>query len=443
MAIWQTKPKNIVFKAAGRPKVEDLYLKMLNESKGRVVTGFSFSDKAGEYTVPHDNRDWKLYRMTYQKIGVVSNAVDNTANFAIQSGYELEGSDADKKVAQKWIEENDFNLFILNILKEMQVFGNAYLEISEDIKLLPVENMFVVVNKGKNDGVLKGYKQKIDLSRNTVEFKPEEIVHFKWGELGTEFYGHSDIEAAIGTLTYLLNFQVDIGEIMHNYAHPIIHYLLGAPEAPATSDQIDDFKALRDELKTGEDLITSQNVEHKIIAADLRMIQIDGMLKHMENQLIAALQVPEIFVRGGQSSNKATADVELQAFDRRVKALRSVISQKIEDEIFELHLGVKVKISWHEMSVESEALKGEMMVNLVNAGVPTKTALQMVGWGSWVDNYEEDKKEDDERQKALMPPPGAQMGKPAMKPNETPKEEDFDTQKDWLDAVAKFKKKYK
>lgn len=421
----------ISFVTAGRSKSPNLFLRSLNESKGKVVldNSFNFEDKDGEYTVPHGNRDWNLYENAYRKIGIVANAFDNTANFAIQSGYELEGSEADKKRVKKWIEENNLNLIVLNIMKQMQIYGNAYLEISDSTpKILPVKNMYVVVRKGsQNDGEIIGYRQKIKLGNQTIAFKPNEVIHFKWREIGSEFYGFSDVEPNIGTLTALLNFQEDIGEIMHNYAHPIIHYKLGTPEMPATTEQIDEFKALRDELETGEDLITSQNVEHDIILANLKLIQIDGLIKHMENQLIAGLQVPEIFVRGGQSSNKATASVEIQAFDRRVKAIRNIVGEKLHDEIFVPHLGADVKISWNEMSVESEEIKSTMMMNLVNSGVPTKVALQMTGWGAWVDEYEQNK--DD--------------AMPKMNPFEKPKEDDYKDQKEWLEAVEKWKNKYK
>ena len=436
----KNSPVFIVGKA-GKSKFQDDFLKLMNESKGMItlLPGMvNFSDKENEFTVPHKDNQWDLYRKIYENIGVVSNAVDNTANFAIQSGYELEGSDENKTKVQKWIEDNNFNSVLLNIMKQMQVFGNAYLEISDEIKLLPVENMYVVVRKGdKNDGEIIGYKQMLN-TRKAIDFNVDEVVHFKWKELGPSFYGTSDLKSSVGILTKLLNLEEDVGEILHRYAHPIIHYKLGTDEVPATQAQLDDFVSLKNNLRVGEDLVTSSNVDHQIISADMRMIQIDGLVKHMENQLIAGLQVPEIFVRGGETSNKATSDTELQAFDRKVKALRQIVGELVHDEIFVKHINADVEISWNEMSVESEEMKSNMLMNLVNGGVPTNVALMMTGWGSWVDDYEKSKKEQQEQMQQQMQQQNTTF--PGGKPQQPePKENDFDNQEDFVIAWNKWK----
>ena len=428
----RSSPVFIIGKS-GSPIIENSFLRTLNESRGIITSvenKVNFNDNENEYTVPHTDNQWRLYRTIYENIGVVSNAVDNTANFAIQSGYELEGSEQDKKKVQEWIDKNNFNSILLNTMKQMQIFGNAYLEISDKPKLLPVESMYVLVRKGdKNDGDIIGYKQKTSFDK-MVSFSIDEVVHFKWKELGCMFYGISDLKSSIGIMTKLLNLQEDVGEIMHNYAHPIIHYKLGTEDSPATQQQLSDFTELKNELKAGQDLVTSANIAHEVISADLRMIQIDGLIKHMENQLIAGLQVPEIFVRGGQTSNKATADVELQAFDRKVKALRQIVGENVHDEIFVKHLNADVRISWNEMSVESENVKSEMMMNLVNGGVPTDVALKMAGWGSWVDDYQKSKKENPQLTQTFP------SGKPQQ---QEPQEDDFENQAEYLRVWNKWK----
>ena len=170
----------------------------------------------------------------------------------------------------------------------------------------------------------------------------------------------------------------------------------------------------------------------KPITADLRMIQVDGLIKQLEHQIIAGLQIPGLFVKGGETTNKATADVELQAFDRRVKAVRDVFSRFLEEKVFVGKLGADVKISWHELSVESEVQKSEMLSNLTQSGVPLKTAVRMAGWGSWVDDIEKELKE------MPAPPPMRPPGDP-----DEPKEDDFDNQTEWFVAHEKWKHKSK
>jgi len=416
---------------------------LIKESKGIVTTSDlaadynSFGTGKNEQAMKHESGgqklDWKLYRKIYNNVGIVKNAVNNTANFAIQAGYELEGSDSDVKRVKEWIDKHNFDLVMLNILKQGQIYGNAYLEFAgeDDFKLLPVDQVYVLASTAKEDnGRVTGYIQLVSNDfRNPLRWRPEEIIHFKWNELGTSFYGTPDIRAALSSVRYLLQYLEDIGEIIHRYGHPILHWVVGTEDTPASKTQLTDLKSQLDNLKVGEDLITSYGVEGNVLSSDMKLIQLDGLLKIIENQLIGALEVPSFFIRGGESSNKATADDELQAFDRRVKALRSTLGQVVEDKIFKAKLGADVKFAWKELSVEGELDKSEIMANLAKAGVPTKTAMKMVGWGSYIDDYEKDK--EDGAQDMMM-----------LDPKKPPKEEDFPNQEKWARTYLEWKRRY-
>lgn len=442
---------NIVFpksEIANRVSYSKFVKELIQESKGKVTTDeFNWIDAQGEWTAPHKSRNWQLYKDVYDKVSVVANAIKNTANFAIQSGYQIESENKNaKKKVEEWIRDKNFDLIMLKILLQMQIYGNAYLEISS-LNLLNPKNMYVVTYKGGSaDGVIKGYKQVIGPGKETiVMFTPDEIVHFKWNDDGTDFYGNSDIRPILTTVTRLLQFQEDIGEVMHHYSNPILHHKLGTEQAPATDTTIDAYKELLDEREIGEDWITSSAVEIVPVVSNLRMIQIDGIIEHFENQLIAGLCVPEIFIRGGKTANKATADVELQAFDRKVKSLRAVLSRNIEDRLFkDVAKTSDVLMAWNEMGVEGEEVKSKTVMNLSTAGVPTICALKIVGWGSWVDEVEEEIKKNPPMP-SLMPQPfgkspkGNQPQKPVNKDEKIPPEEDFETQADWVEAVSKTK----
>ena len=443
--------------SAGKTSKEKKYStiteSLIRESKG-IVTGTDLSTHFSgkdEYVVPHkaggEKLNWQLYSKVYNTVGIVKNAINNTANFAIQSGYELDGPENDVSKVKDWIDEHNFDLIMLNVLKLMLIYGNAYLEMPtpDTLKLLPVDQMYVVVYKGGGrDGEIKGYKQLTDMNiTNPPTWTPDEIIHFKWNELGTSFYGIPDIRPSLTSVRYMLQYLEDIGEIIHRYGHPIIHWVVGTEDSPGTQTQIDALISKLNDVKVGQDLVTAFGVEGKVMAADLRVLQPDGLLKTVENQVIGSLEVPDFFVRGGETSNRATSQTMLQAFDRRVKALRQTMGQIIEDRIFKEKLGAKVKFAWRELSTEGEETKSNIVRNLSGtqgAGVPPTTALKMVGWGSWVDEYEKDFDTELERQaklkKATTPP------KPPKEIPPPPKEDDFEDQSEWVESLAKWKRKY-
>jgi len=409
--------------------------------KGIITSNIvDYKSSEGTKVIPHPDRSFRLYQQIFQKVPVAKCAVNSTVNFAIQSGYELDGpADAIKKI-EEWTDKVNYDLMMMNAMRQMQMYGNAWLDVSdiEYPKFLPVDQMFVVVHTGDNDdGQIKGYKQIIKEGEREIEFEKKDMVHFIWNEesgLDGGFYGLSDLKAGALVLQRLLNFQEDIGEIMHNHAQPIIHWTLGTEDSPGTQTQIDDFKANLGDREVGGDLITSFGVEGKSVMADLRMVQPDGMLKHLENQLISALGVPATFIRGGESSNKATAEVELQTFDRRVKSLRMVVSRYTEDYIFPLIVGdKKVKILWNEPSFETEAKKAEMVKNLVAGNTPLEVALKIVGWNAFVSDLEAAGGEKE------PPAPMGMGGPPGDKKPKVPQEEDFDNQDDWLKALNEWK----
>jgi hypothetical protein len=448
-----TSKVKTLFEIARSPERSNLFKDLVKESKGIYTDAIktSWTDKKGEKTMEPPDKNFKLYKDVYEKVGIIKNCIDNTADFALQSGYELEGPKSARDKVEKFIKKSNFDLIMHNILKQMQIYGNCFLEIQKgtvfdedswDLKILPVSQMRVIVDTSEgNDGTIKGYRQ-ITFGNNYVDFIPDEVVHFKWNTATSMFYGVSDLKAICGSLTSLLNFQEDIGEIIHRYAAPIIHWKLGNEEQPATAGEVAAFIALLNDRDTGQDMVTSSNVEANPIVNNLKMVQPDGMIKLLENQLIAGLRVPEIFIRGGETSNKATADVELQAFDRKVKAIREAVATMVEDYIFKKIAPTSdVTISWNELSVESEHTKAEMLTWLVQSGTPLTVALKMCGWGSWVN----DVKEEQEKQggsppfSPAMPPNQAQPAdkKPEQKPR--PNEEDFDTQEAWFEAYRKWK----
>lgn len=413
-----------------RTRTNEIKLKSLKDSIGVITPKYTFSvsDRPGEWTVPHPDNSYDYYLNMYTLIPVAKNAVDNLSNFAIQSGYELEGGNASVKA---FLDKVNFDQLALNILKQMIIYGNAYLELDgNNVKLLPPKQMYVVVQKGgNNDGGLIGYKQVLD-DTSSVPFKPEQVAHFKWNEIGPAFYGISDLRAVDTTLTSLYNYQNDLGIIMHRYAQPLLHHRLGRPEAPATRAQIDDYKTMVEDRETGQDFISSSDVVIESIQANMRMVQPDGILKHLENQLIAGLGVPEIFVRGGETSNKATADVELQAFDRKVKALRGAFSEVIRDKV--LKPFGKVKMHWREMSIQDESVKATMIRDMAQAQVPPEVSFKIVGWDNHIDELK--------KAKPLLPPsPFQSPGQPGAK-KPAPKEKDFKTQAEWIEAIENYKK---
>lgn len=371
--------------------------------KGQLTLGNLLDVTLYKDTIPHKDIPWDLYMLCYERSSLVFNAVNNTADFCIQAGFDFDGSSDAKTKILDWIDKVNFELIMRNILIQLQVYGNSYLDIS-DInfpKLLPVKTMFVRVQKGgENDGKVIGYSQIIDAGNKVIEFDKEQIIHFKINDACNPFYGMSEIKPVLGSLTRYMNWTDDLGQILHRFASPYIHWQVGTDDFPGTKAQVDDYAEEVQTRLPGEDIVTSSAIAHEVIQATQGMIQVDNLVKNLQDEIIAGLRIPEIFARGGTNSNKATSDNEMQAFDRKCKALIFVLKSYCEDLLFPkiTNRASNIEMIWNEFSAEGELMRAQRLKFMVDSGIPTITAVRMVGWGTWVDDVEKDIKKQQEQE---------------------------------------------
>ena len=357
--------------------------------------------------VPHKDIPWELYTLCYERSSLVFNAVNNTADFCIEAGFDFDGSADAKTKILDWMDETNFELIMRNILIQLQIYGNAYLDISDMKfpKLLPPKTMFVKVQKGgESDGMVIGYRQIIEGGMKFIDFEKDSIIHFKFNDACNPFYGMSEIKPCLGSLTRYANWTDDLGQILHRFASPYLHHKVGTDEIPGTQAQIDAYTATVQNRLPGEDMITSSAIEIEVVQATQGMIQVDNLVKNLQDEIIAGLRIPEIFARGGTNANKATSDNEMQAFDRKCKALIYVLKMHCEDFLFPkiTSRASKIEMVWNEFSAEGELMRAQRLKFMTDAGVPLKTAVQMVGWGTWVDDIEKERIKEDERNAEQM-----------------------------------------
>lgn len=419
------------------------FAKELRESKGvlsdAIAKDFNFlaKDKSDEYTVPHPYK-YEILRKVYRQVPIVANSINNTANFALQAGYEIDASASTEKKILDFFKKFNIDNLLLKTMKEAPMLGTSYWELGGEstvnaVKMLPVETMYATIFRGApNDGAIKSYKQIIGQlgTKDPIVFEKDKIIQFKWNDVSAiDYYGMSDIIPVYWSISKFVNWQEDLGKILHRMASPIIHWRIGTEEQPGTQDQVDDFLSTLQNRETGEDIVTSSNVESDVVAATARMLQVDGLVRNLENQIIAGLQVPATFVRGGETSNKATADVELQAFDRKVKALQQSISMMLEDFLFPKISSGEAYMVWNELSAEGELSRAQRFNYLVSSQIPPALALKVVGWGSWSDDFEKAQKE----QEAKM------LKNPELNPNQAktnPAQKKQTTQDEEIDQYA-------
>jgi len=238
-----------------------------------------------------------------------------------------------------------------------------------DIKMLHPKTMSVELSKD-GTGEVVGYKQKVSVS-NSIDFTPNEIAHFYMNVVDDSAVGTSAIECIRSVLGIKLQMEQDLKLISHRYAAPQVHYKLGSSDEPATLSQIDDFENQLNDHNPEMDLITNYNINADVLRPLGTKIGVEEFMKHIEQQVVAGLQVPEVALGLGQNITEATAKVQVAIFDRRVKSIQEVLTAQINTKIIDQITSRPgmVVCEFGEFSKEDEDVKVNRLLRLKAAGI--------------------------------------------------------------------------
>jgi len=343
-------------------------------SKGRVV-GIKprWSGKAFDFMKAMEReKEYTLFEKYYKLVPLINATINYTADMTTGAGFHLVSeNEQSKKEIEEFMIEFDVASIIHKITRQLLIYGNAYLEIVKtgmrisDLKLLHPKTMTIETDKF---GTIQQYIQQID--REQITFKPDEIAHFKWNIVGDSPYGTSAIATVVGSTKIKLSMEYDLKLIAHRYAAPQVHYKVGTDEFPAADSAIDELENDLQAIHPEMDLVTDHTIDAKVIRPLGRDIGVEGFVEHTENQVVTGMQVPEVVLGRGKGATEATANVQLEAFDRRVKSLQRIIKKEVEVNLFDIVVVPgEVHLEFGELEKEDEDIIVNRLLRLKAAGI--------------------------------------------------------------------------
>lgn len=317
-----------------------------------------------------DEEDAEMYENLYKSVPEVFQGVNTMADNAIIVGYELEGEN--KEELREILKTFHFEDKLINVAKQMLIFGNAYIEVSysgTDITGLDFIHPATVSIKRNEKGEIENYIQKVE--GKTVKLNPEEIIHFTYNKVADRAKGVGIIQPLAKVLRYKMNTELAIATSADNYANPVQLWKFGTPDKPWTRSKIKEFL---DDFKPSKSVGVAGNVDLEL-KAPTDQLRLDYYLEHLTRGELAGIQVPDCLLGWGQGTTEAVARVELQGFDRRVQSLRQNIKEPIDTQLFPLIAKLK---KWTSKNVlkwpltdSQEMTKSEIMAQLVKTGIVT------------------------------------------------------------------------
>jgi len=230
--------------------------------------------------------------------------------------------------------------------REIVASGNSFWLKSNDVKpfglkILPLTGFDDPKAVSRDSaGDVQGYKYKFDGVEK--EFKPEQVIHWKWGVVNFSAFGTGVLQVLLQELSFDGEKRMSIMEmkarietrmidVFEKYAGPDELWLF-----PGVSpDQLSKYQALiKSKPKAGARFVYDK------ADADIKTVQVDpraryeAYIEHILNQVYLGGQtpLPKLFTTPGFTEASAKAAIEIA--ERKVMALQRFIKRIVEREIF-------------------------------------------------------------------------------------------------------------
>ena len=394
--------------------------------------------------------DFKVTEGMFKKVGFVNSVVNKFIDFIVGPGFFVESkNERAKEIIEQFMDDVNFDTLLRAWLKEALVKGNGMLEIGgkkdevpKGLKVLDATHIFV---KRDDKGVVEGYNQytggfkRLNKSK-VIPFETFQIAHIPFNRIGDDAYGLGIVSPALITLNSLFQNTKNLNMLMDRKANSPYHVKMGGVHGgkyykPSASDVIKmgkDFEWLNNK----HEWITDGLTDIKVLDFGNIGEKFDFVLNHDKEMLIFTFQVPAVLM-GVANVNEGVAQVQMDAFERRISSIQAEAEKVIENDLFRRVLLANgfdehVEFVWGRPSssekferiskmkeIMSSPLTSQSLRNLIEKDVVRLLDFDEDEYEEMLEEEEErkeiEKEREEERQQPLVP---GQNSTPAQRPGE-------------------------
>ena len=278
---------------------------------------------------------YKLLWNSFLSDPLVHACVEITTDAIIGDGFTISGkTELHVRRLQKLFEKVGFQKFLQDTVESLIIYGDSYAELIRDggtivTHFRPADTVTVRIDYDEHGNTIK-YIQRV-LHRR-VDFYPDEMIHFSVNNVGGRVYGFSSLQSVIFTLQSKVAAQNFNTEYFRRNGLPRSLYLV----KNLSDAQVNRMAATLRSATPQTDLLINASageVEHVIVAPNNQEMQFIELMNYLRQELIAAMGVPPLFLGITEGSNRANAQTQLEAWDRKKKKLRLMIQDIINMQL--------------------------------------------------------------------------------------------------------------
>lgn len=344
------------------------WAKMIKETKGEIDQEPAFQTMLLDGGVKHPFDFDAMYQL-YNSRSMIHGAIDKTVDATVSAGFTVTSEDKKaQELITDFLEVSNFKNILRDIVKDILICGNAFIEIVAKKNELPKlvhwspTNFYVKRNKKKK---ITGYVQIVNKhSKKNILFDPKQIAHFTWNDNKDEPYGLGMIFPNLHDIDKEIGIEKSITTIMKRKGNQPIHVKMGSEEKPVQKADVDGMASKLHYMQDRTEYVTNNLVEMSVLDFGNIAEKFQPMLDHVHRNLLAGLQVPEVILTGWGNIAEGLAKVQLNTFrNERIRSIHEDIEETIEQQIFSIVLGVQnignihVEFIWGDQSQEEKLKK--------------------------------------------------------------------------------------
>ncbi len=287
--------------------------------------------------------EWLIWKGYYDEIPELQSVIDKKAIWTVGKGFE-----ADKKTKAilsriRGNGKSTFNFIMQNQVRVYTICGDSFAEIirnkrGELINLKPLPNLKIIAN---NRGIIKRYELNViktseigkQETTEVIKFKPENIFHLSWMNLGASIHGIGTIQKLKDIIEARKEAMQDLRVVFHRYVKPlIISYV--------DTDDESEIKAYKDKMdkavKLGENMVVPKDVVDHIDRISIPQFStLDPLpwIKLLQKYFIMSEGVPEIILGAGEEATEASAKMGYLAFQQMVEYNQLFLEEQLKAQL--------------------------------------------------------------------------------------------------------------
>ena len=285
----------------------------------------------------------------------LSTAYDIVVDFATHRGYDFTGATKTKRDSQRFLFDTKLNFkqVLPNLLYSMCYYGDGYLELRKnnsrtvnELWVLETTEMRIIYDiHGKVTEYMqrpfktKGLTEAEVLEKekaNGIEFKADEVIHFRMKWIGSQVYSYNPNESIAVSASSKLYAGNYLMNIFLNMPPRYVAHLAGVSKSEGDKAKTE-FRATKTNYKKVIAFTRSSEPNSKLqiqkidAPYDKELIEI---IKWLNNEILKVTRVPRSWVEESGSENRGVTEAEQRPFDVRIQAIhRNILEPTINNNL--------------------------------------------------------------------------------------------------------------